>query len=873
MSEIAAQDSHEGIAAHPPPGMSVPAASAPRADAATRILARMVFLLALAAVAWSALAYPLRVPDSILGRLDAWAGGNETPLALFYAKQLRAQLAFSHSVLIYKECIAAGFVFAALCAYSVMQVVRAGAGGRTCFRGAASLPSAPGFWGLALVAFAAASALLMSPDFHTALTTAVMIGAGTMLVLALGDLDLGRRELHAFMAIMCAAGFVVAVVALMQHTGSTRWFLPQFDDPRNRVGSLIGHNTGVSAWLSFPLFFSLHYMAAARGRTLRLLAGVNAALVSFVVVAAQSRAMWLILGGALPLFAWATARSLGARLRARLLMLGALAVVLLIAAQTVAPRSNPLARHAVSIVERVRKDFAPSQLLRETRLRILVVSLPLVAKAPLLGHGIGSFQYVYPEAQGEFFRAHPGTALGMTTKRTDLAHDDYLQMLVEGGIVGLLLVALPTLLLFLRGWRGARRLSPGSDRAACVALLFPLGAVAAQAFVDFPFHIAPTAFAWLVGFALWGAVPPALAPPAPSAETVPPDPAPTPPAAPAAPRAGVVTTLVLAGLVLCWAPVGFVFVLRSWSSDIYASEGRNWLETARANPAASPAFTGEVLTRAKEMFRVATRRNTFNGSAYEGMAQAFLETANLGQRLWQEALAAGDAKAAEQWRRLTADNAEQAIQWAETQRTKIRELRYHFTYHQIGAAYYMRWRAEPQVVQWLESARTAFEEALRLDPADSPSLHQLAEVLDHLPNADPQRALAVRRQLFKVDPDFGATHYLVPAILAGRKGRARACRSHGGEVRTGRARRLAREACPRRPAPARGPVAAGGDGRGNHESRRAAVVRVAHRSRKAGACRGARQPVVQPPLPGAQHAARNRPGGLRSGHRACGRTG
>ena len=56
------------------------------------------------------------------------------------------------------------------------------------------------------------------------------------------------------------------------------------------------------------------------------------------------------------------------------------------------------------------------------------------------------------------------------------------------------------------------------------------------------------------------------------------------------------------------------------------------------------------------------------------------------------------------------------------------------------------------MVQWLESARTAFEEALRLNPADSPSLHQLAEVLDRLPNADPQRALAVRRQLLRSIP-------------------------------------------------------------------------------------------------------------------------
>jgi O-antigen ligase len=735
------------------------------------LLERAVFLLALAGVAVSALAYPWRLPDQLLARLDAWAGAKETAPALLYLKQLRPQVAFSHSVLVYKECIAAGFAFAALCACGLLQIARASRGEAASYRGAATLARSPGFWALLLAALALASALLLSPNFSTALATAVMFGSGALLVAALAGLRPGRRELGAYMAVLCLAGCAVALVALLQHLGAAGWFLPRFDDPRNRMGSLIGHNTGVSAWLSFALFFSLHHMLSARGRVRRVLSAANAALVAFVIVAAQSRAMWLILGGALPLFAWAAARAHGVRVRPRFMLLGLLAVLLLVASQSVAPGRNPLARHAVSIAQRVRTDFAPSQLLRETRLRILVVSLPLVAKAPVLGHGVGSFQYVYPEAQGEYLRAHPDTVLGMTTKRTDLAHNDYLQLLVEGGVAGFVLVLVPVVMLLARGWRAVRRMPAGADRAACVALLFPLLAVAAQALVDFPFHIAPTALAWLVGLALWAVVPCSLA--APEAVRAADDPVP----AGAAPRSGVVATLVVAGLILCWAPVGYVFVLRTWSSDIFASEGRNWLETARAAPAGNGAYAGEALMRAREMFRRATRINTFNGSAYEGMAQAFLELSNLGHRNWQEAEAAGDAKAAEQWRRMSADNAEHAIQWAETQRTRIRELRYHFTYHQIGAAYYQRWRAEPGVVQWLESARTAFEEALRLNPADSPSLHQLAEVLDRLPNPDAQRSLALRQQLFRVDPGFAAQHYLVPAIEAAARGeRARADR-------------------------------------------------------------------------------------------------
>ncbi|MCX8038716.1 MAG: hypothetical protein N3D11_17015, partial [Candidatus Sumerlaeia bacterium] len=52
------------------------------------------------------------------------------------------------------------------------------------------------------------------------------------------------------------------------------------------------------------------------------------------------------------------------------------------------------------------------------RLRIAVCSAPLLAKRPLHGYGLGSFQYVFPPAQADYFAAHPHTLLAPTPQRT-----------------------------------------------------------------------------------------------------------------------------------------------------------------------------------------------------------------------------------------------------------------------------------------------------------------------------------------------------------------------------------------------------------------------------------------------------------------------
>jgi O-antigen ligase/tetratricopeptide (TPR) repeat protein len=106
--------------------------------------------------------------------------------------------------------------------------------------------------------------------------------------------------------------------------------------------------------------------------------------------------------------------------------------------------------------------------------------LLLVKDYPFLGTGYGTFQYVEP-----LTRTSPTEA----SLVYDHAHNDYLEVLVEGGLVGLLLSVLAVGLVFCLGYRAFCRYEGSSVGGLALGGLFGLGTVAIHTFGDFGLHV------------------------------------------------------------------------------------------------------------------------------------------------------------------------------------------------------------------------------------------------------------------------------------------------------------------------------------------------------------------------------------------------
>jgi len=118
--------------------------------------------------------------------------------------------------------------------------------------------------------------------------------------------------------------------------------------------------------------------------------------------------------------------------------------------------------------------------LQEGRGEIWSDMLPAARDFPFTGTGYGTFVHV--EQMYRKSPAHKGWIV-------EHAHNDYLEALIEGGFVRLLLSVAAVLFVYRLGWRALRRYRAQSTRGLVLGALLGFTAVAVHSFVDFGLHI------------------------------------------------------------------------------------------------------------------------------------------------------------------------------------------------------------------------------------------------------------------------------------------------------------------------------------------------------------------------------------------------
>jgi putative inorganic carbon (HCO3(-)) transporter len=264
-------------------------------------------------------------------------------------------------------------------------------------------------------------------------------------------------------AALLASSAVESLLAVLQYGGLDPlrvlppWQPETFASPRMRVYGTLGNPDFVAAWLcaTLPLW------AAARGRRRPALYYAGAALQLMAIFATGSR---------LFLFALPVA-----------------AVTL--AACGVRPRKSWAAALAAAAALAWLSPARPLGTTVSGRLYLAEAAAAGWKDIPIAGYGPGSFPIVFAQAQMDWLRQHPADPARQFAGLADHAHNDYLEMLVEYGFLGLGALALACGWTAWSAWRAGRRNAGAWAGAACLL---------AAALVDFPFHrAAEWALFWL----------------------------------------------------------------------------------------------------------------------------------------------------------------------------------------------------------------------------------------------------------------------------------------------------------------------------------------------------------------------------------------
>lgn len=145
--------------------------------------------------------------------------------------------------------------------------------------------------------------------------------------------------------------------------------------------------------------------------------------------------------------------------------------------------------------ERAREDLARTQAqiarhaaggMLDLRFELTRDTARMAAARPVFGWGVGSYEIVFPVFQGGYLR----DGQGRPAARFEFAHNDWLQVAAEGGVIGALLLLGPAFLLWRGSWRAANRVGRWALAGAAVLALY--------AWIDFPFHNPAVLLLWTV---------------------------------------------------------------------------------------------------------------------------------------------------------------------------------------------------------------------------------------------------------------------------------------------------------------------------------------------------------------------------------------
>jgi O-antigen ligase len=457
-----------------------------------RAFEKWLFLFAALAVAATALAYPMRLSASpgpdLFGAVQRFFYGMGDPRlggwGVFFETHLRAPLQFGYNPLVLKETLGALAVVLMALGYVPWKLVHCP---RRKERTGLHAP-------LLIFLCLAGMSLLWTSAVHATMLTIEALFPAAVFLLMVSDIDWGPAARRKFLAVIAGAGAVLCVAGFCQtFPPLARFyylFFHEFTDPRNTLGSWIGHNTELSSYVLSSFLAGLALILTTKSKIGRIALGAFLILSAYIIVAGQSRIIWPLaplLCGALAL-----ASSKQARRHIRLWHVLAAATVVILLCIPLAPQLRQRIQH-----------YRPESIKKETRLRILFASGSLVAERPWIGHGLGSFMKVYPKAQADFFRHHPDTFLSETDRRTEHAHNEYLQLLIELGAAGLALFLLGITIYLVIGFKGWRRCADARDRTVSFAFFLIALQHMANAAVNFPGHVASSAYLALLCLGVW----------------------------------------------------------------------------------------------------------------------------------------------------------------------------------------------------------------------------------------------------------------------------------------------------------------------------------------------------------------------------------
>jgi len=354
-----------------------------------------------------------------------------------------------------------------------------------------------------LTALAGISVLYAPSRYNTALEFAKMLVFITFFLISLNAF-VDEKQTRVALCALFLSGFAVAALSLLQLAGVLSWLFPVWPGNPARMYSTFGNDSGVAGYLLPVLPLGIGLFLTSSSRRSRWICFGGTAAIAYAILACQTRGVWLGASVALiflllNMLKRHELRHLLSAQKGYFVLALVLAVVFL-AVQFRFPGASTADEDTLT---RITDTFKVGQVGVNLRAVFWGSALLMAADSPVFGLGLGSYKYYSQLYQGKLMAAlGPMSRLQPNELDTLAAHNDYLQLVSELGILGIAVLAWCVLVF----WRCVRQRfrRPMESGSSCIFLSCLSGLIGTAVFAatNFPFHVVTHALVFMFLFAV-----------------------------------------------------------------------------------------------------------------------------------------------------------------------------------------------------------------------------------------------------------------------------------------------------------------------------------------------------------------------------------
>jgi O-antigen ligase/Tfp pilus assembly protein PilF len=342
--------------------------------------------------------------------------------------------------------------------------------------------------------------LIWSNSFFVSLKELPLFLAGPLLYFIITNNISNEHQIRRILNVLLIVGSLFGIYGIFQYNGIDFSFWMR-NIGRQQVFGLFGNVNYFAEYLIIPLPIAVSLFFASQNKLKKILLLIGIIAMSASLTATFTRGSYLGFGVSLIFMSFLFLVSQGKNFvkKNRKIFIIILAVVVIITFLFTIP--TPLNKPGTAI-EKIKSRISISQITQsfsiKRRIATWKFTVPMIKDHTLLGSGIGTYKYNTLKYQAEFFIQGENRSL-YPHGFADKAHNEYLQLWAEMGIVGLGIFIWLIISYFSCGLKILKKIKDEYKQGIVIGLMGAVVAVLVDAMFGFPLHLPATVILfWLV---------------------------------------------------------------------------------------------------------------------------------------------------------------------------------------------------------------------------------------------------------------------------------------------------------------------------------------------------------------------------------------